>query len=177
MMRSLFMPVVLMTMLGACATQAVYAPATSKGGPGYTETRLGTGRYRVTFTGTSDTPKEAAQDYALLRAAELSLQDGYDWFRLANQDVEKKVRESTTMDGGAIAPATQVYRDCGLLACQTTVVSDPTYGMDMSTTTTTATYTAEVEIVAGRQPKPDGTDVYDARDVVQSIRARMPQPH
>ncbi|HEX4895891.1 MAG TPA: hypothetical protein VFV11_06140 [Solimonas sp.] len=178
MTRTLLVTLGLLATLAGCASQTVYQPAASRGSPGYTETRLSPGRYRIVFTGNSSTPKDTVQDYALLRAAELSLQEGYDWFRLADRDVEKKVRESTTVDSAYVPPRTRVYQSCGLLACQTTVVEDPGWGLGLgtATTTTTATYTAQLEIIAGRKPKPAGNDIYDARDVAQSIRERMPKP-
>lgn len=164
-----------LTLLGACASQSVYQPASSRGGTGYTETRLSPDRYRVNFTGNTVTTKDIVQDYALLRAAEVTLQEGYDWFRLADRDVEKKVRESTSIDGG-FPGRTSVYQRCGLLACQTTVVDSPGFGLGVATTTTSTAYAAQLEIVMGKNPKPANADTYDARDVAQSVRARMAKP-
>ena len=45
------------------------------------------GRYRVTFHGGPGAPPAQVQDYALLRAADLTLADGYDWFRVTDRDM------------------------------------------------------------------------------------------
>jgi hypothetical protein len=73
-------------LLTACATTpTLYAPQTAPRGAGYTEYRLEAGRYRVTFQGNPGAPVNQISDYALLRAAELALRDGYDWFRVADR--------------------------------------------------------------------------------------------
>lgn len=160
--------------LAACASPSVYRPAERSGAEGYSETRLDDNRYRVSFTGNSQTDSGRVQDFALLRAAELTLQLGYDWFELANRDVEKKERTLTTVDSGfASPPHATVYRSCGLLTCRTTVVERPGYGTGVATTTTRAQYSAQLEVVMGKNPKPGAGDPYDARSVVTTLRAAL----
>jgi len=166
----------LAALLLGCATQTAYRPAEKQGAEGYTETRLADTRYRVVFTGNSLTRSETVQDYALLRAAELTLQQGYDWFRVANQDIERKDRQNTMVDTGVIVPPqTTVYRECGVIACRTTVAQSPGYGFGtgVSTTTTSRSYTGQVEFTMQKYPKSDQADAYDARDVVRTLRAAM----
>ena len=174
MIRNHVVAMALAAALTACASQSVYRPAERTGAEGYTETRLADNRYRVSFNGNSQTESGTVQDYALLRAAELTLQLGYDWFELANRDVEKKERAMTTVDGGfATPPHASVYRSCGLLTCRTTVVERPGYGTGVATTTTSARYSAQLEVVMGKYPKPESGDPYDARDVVRTLRAAL----
>ena len=90
---------VLALFMAACSSTTTYQPAEKRGGYGYTETELGKDRYRVTFTGNTVTDKETVNDYALLRAAELTLQQGYDWFQLVNRDTESKSRTSSSISG------------------------------------------------------------------------------
>ena len=162
--------------LGGCATQTPYQPAEKRGAVGYTETQLTNNRYRVTFTGNSSTPAETVKDYALLRAAELTLQQGYDWFQLANSDNDKRVRSSTSISTGAEFPAqTQAYQRCGLLSCSTTVVSSPSYGFDtgVATTSTATEYSSSLEIVLGKKPMPNNVETYDARQLASTLRRLM----
>lgn len=169
----------LAVLLAGCASQTPYRPAERAGTEGYTETRLTDNRYRIVFTGNTLTRSETVQDYALLRAAELTLQQGYDWFRVANQDIERKDRQNTTVDTGfAVPPQTSVYRECGLIACRTTVSQSPGYafGTGVATTSTSRSYTSQVEITMQKYPKADQADAYDARDVVRTLRAAMGTP-
>ncbi len=71
-------------LLGACAAPqpSLYAPLAGR--DGYAEEELGKGLYRVKFQGNSVTSKERAENYALYRAAELTLELGA--FRFAVHD-------------------------------------------------------------------------------------------
>ena len=112
--------------MAACSSTTTYQPAEKRGGYGYTETELGKDRYRVTFTGNTVTDKETVNDYALLRAAELTLQQGYDWFQLVNRDTESKSRTSSSISGvNDFGGGTAVYQRCGLLSCDTVVAQTP----------------------------------------------------
>lgn len=172
-----FICIALLTLsLSGCATQTPYQPAEKRGAEGYTETKLGDTRYRITFTGNSTTPAETVKDYALLRAGELTLEKGSDWFQLVDSSNDKKVQTSTTVDSGlGIAPATEVYQRCGLLRCSTVVTTSPGYGsgFDVGTTTTSSSYTSSLEIVMGKKPMPNKVESYDARDLVTSLRGIM----
>ena len=77
--------------LSACTT--AYGPAGATGS-GYSESWHGDDRVVVTFEGNVTTRQAEAEDLALLRAAELSLQRGYPWFvvrRQAEADTEMHV--------------------------------------------------------------------------------------
>src|SRR5690606_23887972 len=77
--------------LTACATAPTrYQPATGPAAVGYSEFRLEPGRYRITFRGGPGAPPQQVADYALLRAAELALAEGYDWFRVADRIVRQE---------------------------------------------------------------------------------------
>lgn len=77
----------LVTGLAACsASPTPYQLAGEQGG--YTDQQLESDRYRVTFEGNSSTPREVVEDYALYRAAELTLQNGADSFKVVSKDVE-----------------------------------------------------------------------------------------
>lgn len=77
--------------LSACAT-AYQARDTLTGG--YSETQLGPDLVRIVFNGNSSTSEERAQDFALLRAAELSLSAGFPFFTVQNTD--KAMAHSTS---------------------------------------------------------------------------------
>jgi hypothetical protein len=178
LIRTIALTAVLATLVG-CASQTAFQPAEKRGAEGYTETKLTDNRYRVTFTGNSVTPAETVQDYALLRAAELTLQEGYDWFQLVGRETDKKARSSTTIGGGMDFPSqTQVYQRCGLLRCDTVVSSSPGFssGADIATTNTSTSYSSALEIVLGKYPLPNSVESYDARQLASTLRRLMNRP-
>lgn len=166
--------------LTGCATMTPYQPAAKRGAPGYTETQLGANRYRIVFTGNARTPEETVKDYALLRAAELTLQKGDDWFRIASRDNDTKTKSRTTVSpsvGFASVPQTAVYQRCGLLSCQSAVATSPGYGYgvgsDVTTTSSSSAYTSSLEILMGKGKQPNGVESYNARETANSLRGLM----
>lgn len=69
-------------LLTACATgPSAYGPVTEQSSLGFKSMQIEEDRYRVTYTGRSP---EEAQDYALLRAAEITLDEGYSHFKIVS---------------------------------------------------------------------------------------------
>lgn len=69
--------------LGACATP--YQRAKKESSNGFFDTKLQEGVYDVTFNGNSETSRKKAQDYALLRSAEVCLENGYQTFEIVSK--------------------------------------------------------------------------------------------
>jgi hypothetical protein len=93
----LFCAVLTAAMLAACATATPYQPL--KAGEGYSEQKLEPNRYRIAFAANSATPRQKANDYVLLRAAELTLEKGYDYFVLTGQSTGSEPRSSAMSVG------------------------------------------------------------------------------
>lgn len=161
-------PLLLGLLLAACASAPVYRPADSDGDVGYRATRLTQNQYRVVFHGNRSTSAEAVRDYALLRAAELTLENGYDWFEVVSADnsTQNRDRLATTTE---IVPATRVTRRCGLLGCTTSVAPDYV-GMRVLTREIDDYHTALVEFTMGRGEPRNPERVYDAAALARSIR-------
>jgi hypothetical protein len=85
-------------LLTACETGPVYKPKGPGDRVGYTDEQLAQNRYRITFTGTSATPREQVEDYLLRRAAEVTLQSGYTHFVFDDRDTEAKTYYRTSFD-------------------------------------------------------------------------------
>jgi len=66
--------------LSGCATG--YGPSGFSGG--YSDSMLQSDMFRVTFKGNGHTDSETVSDYALLRAAELTINHGYNYFVIAD---------------------------------------------------------------------------------------------
>ncbi len=76
--------------LAACMAPAAYGPRRPGEPTGYTDRELAPGRYRVTFTGNSVTPRDTVQDYLLLRAAEVTLAAGGSHFVFDDRDTRAR---------------------------------------------------------------------------------------
>jgi hypothetical protein len=145
--------------LSACATQpTLYRPAEGPRGPGYSEMRIEPGRYRITFRGGPGAPAEQVSDYALVRAADLTIAEGYDWFRVADRYIDRRAgvggpRMSVGVGGGDFGRRGGVSVGVG---------TDFELGGGPA-------LSATVEVVMGRGERPKGADVYDARAVRRTL--------
>lgn len=74
--------------LAACTSPTPYRAATDD--TGYRDQQIETNRFRVSFTGNSATPLNRVQDYALYRAAELTVANGYDYFKVASRSTDTR---------------------------------------------------------------------------------------
>lgn len=83
-------------LLAACATATPYGPATTAGGFGFSDQRIESNRYRITFRGNSLTARETVEDSLLFRAAELTVENGFDYFIALENDTESESRTTTT---------------------------------------------------------------------------------
>lgn len=85
-------------MVAGCATETTYRPATGQGfnRTGYSDRQIEPGRFLVNFAGNSVTSRDTVERYLLFRAAELTLQNGYDYFVMANRDTDLQSRTYTT---------------------------------------------------------------------------------
>ncbi|HUO21950.1 MAG TPA: hypothetical protein VMU59_05480 [Caulobacteraceae bacterium] len=78
--------------LAACETATPYqplAPGNASQG-GYAETKLNDDVWRVTFSGNSLTSRDTVERYLLYRAAELTVNQGFDWFLDTHRATDKK---------------------------------------------------------------------------------------
>jgi hypothetical protein len=72
--------------LAACETSTPYQPlaASESSWGGYADHRLGDDRYQISFSANEFTPLRTVDDYLLYRAAELTVAQGYDVFKMAD---------------------------------------------------------------------------------------------
>lgn len=158
----------LTALLFACGSTPIYRPAQAEGDIGYRVTELTEDKYRVSFRGSRSTSSETVRDFALLRAAEVTLQNGHDWFEVLHSDNATRERErlSTSSD---LAPARHVTQSCGLLGCTTSVHSSYT-GVRVETVRTDEYHSSIIEIAMGEGEPEEPRRVYDAAELATSIR-------
>lgn len=94
--------------LTACATP--YQPEGFSGG--YSETQLDTDKFKVNFRGNAIIQSDVVNDYALLRASELALNNGFNYFEILSSKDSVKVDYITTP---VSAHTTSTYNTHGTL--------------------------------------------------------------
>jgi hypothetical protein len=159
-------------LLAACASQTPYGPQDASG-YGYAETRIESNRFRVAFSGNSLTDQETVETYLLYRAAELTLERGYDWFEIVERDTDANRRIVGTGPYPGFHRSAFHYR-----------YFHPAYGWypwydpfwnDVSYREVTR-YQADAEVFMGRGQKSDSPRAYDAREVQANLGARIQYP-
>lgn len=151
------------TLLGACATAVGtgYAPSDQKG-YGYSDQRIEADRYRVVFAGDGATPPELVEDLAMLRAAELALANGYDWFRVIGRSMDEEEKGGVGIGAGFGTGSVGRRSAVGVGV-----------GGDLGTIGARKFYTARIEVLMGKGEKPEDPAAYDARSLSESLRARI----
>ncbi|MEL6360018.1 MAG: hypothetical protein AAFR21_02955 [Pseudomonadota bacterium] len=146
-------------LVAACATAkgTPYAPADQKG-YGYEDTKIESNRYRVVFAGDGGTPPAVVEDFALLRAAELTRDAGFDWFRVIARDLSAE--EKGGVGVGAGVGSGSYGRRSGVSVG---------VGGDLGTIGARRFFTSRLEILMGSGESPEGIDVYNAASVIESI--------
>ena len=177
----------LVALLAGCMTATPYqplgAPGTRAAG-GYAERQIEANRFRVTFVGNTMTSRETVETYLLYRAAELTRQQGYDWFVTADRETNRHTNTYVEPGfgggfggwGGYWGPRWRYWgRGFGWRSW------DPWFGdpfwADTMDVRTVDRYEASSEIVMGRGPKPaDNPRAFDARDVLARLGPTIVPP-
>ena len=127
-----------------------YGPAHSRGDIGYSEYRLDDNHYRVQYR-VENGDRQLAQDWALRRAAEVTLDGRYDWVQIISRnnmfrdDDFHRYEEFRSYNDG--------YYDRPRY--------DDRYNDDA---------VVSIEVIMGNNPPPRSASVYDARQVLDYTR-------
>jgi len=187
--------------LSACQTStASYEPADGPGQVGYFSAPVEDGRMAVTYTGKKGMADTQVAEYALLRAAELTLASGQQWFAVLHSDQrEVRVGDITRIDGRtggfltsesttAVAGGGGDRRGATAGIEDATVPGGPTaggvYGGDVPNQVlerwippTVKQTTLIVQMGSGNRASFEGLEstpqIYSAQDVATQIRAKM----
>lgn len=87
------------SLLAACVTATPYRQAEHDHDYGYQEQKIEQNRYRISFAGNSSTNRQTVENYLLFRAAELTLENGKDYFVVVTSDTEKNTEQHATVVG------------------------------------------------------------------------------
>ena len=156
-MRPLFLVPAAM-ILAACATSAPYGTAAKPGAMGYASQQIETGRYQVSYT---DSDAGRARDLVLLRAAQITLENGKDWFEITDSYTDASQSSSGSRSSVSIGGSTGSYgRSSGV---------GVGVGIGLPLGGSSGSVTEVLEIMTGAGEKPDRPSVYDARSVEFNI--------
>ncbi|MES1158800.1 MAG: hypothetical protein ABUL42_02790 [Terricaulis silvestris] len=163
MLRRLI-PLLAAAALAACASAPTYMAAPGPNKAGYSETQIESNRYSVVYRAPGGADAHLIDDYALLRAAELTLQSGADWFVV--------VSRSADASGGYSGPSVGVGVGGGSFGRHSGGGVGLGFNIPLGGGGPQAT-ASRLEIRTGSGPKPDDPNAYDARQVSSSLRARI----
>ena len=155
--------------LAACsAGPTPYQPAAGYD-RGYSEQKIESERYRISFKGNSLTGRETVENYLLYRAAELTLQSGYDTFTIVSRDTDKD-RDIRRTGGYARFSYMYFSPRWGWVHAWDPFLSSPARYDEVTR------YEAFAEIVMSRGPKGSDANAFDARQVSENLAASIQRP-
>jgi hypothetical protein len=164
--------------LAACQSATPFQAA-APGGHGYSETRIEAARWRVSFSGNSLTSRETVEKYLLYRAAQLTAEQGFDWFEPTERNTERNTRYVGTStywstwgsrwnpNWGFGGPWGWRRRDFW--------GPGPGWPSDIDVRQVNR-YEASTEIVMGKGPRPPGPQAFDAHQVLANLGPLIAKP-
>lgn len=171
--------------LAGCMTATPYQPATASSRLGFSDEQIESNRFRVSFAGNSLTSRETVERYLLYRAAELTVQRGFDHFILVTRDTETKTDTYRTPGAfygpgpwGYWSPSWRFYRGPRWGWRSYDPFWDDPFWRDRDWDyRTVRQYEAMAEIVTGRGPKPStNVRAFDAREVLDRLGPQIKMP-
>lgn len=159
--RALIAALAMAALFGCAAPRSTVYKALD-GGFGYTETRMGDGAWRVAFTGNRATSLATAENYALYRAAEITLRGGFQRFAVIDRDIGQQVERSRSFhDRPPGFESRERRHDATLLSADSFVDNRMA---------TTITYVARLIIRPYSGAAPAGAErLYAAREVLDRL--------
>jgi hypothetical protein len=164
--------------LPACQSATPFQAATP-GGHGYSNVRIDAMRWRVAFSGNSLTSRETVERYLLYRAAQLTTEQGFDWFEPTERNTERNTRYVGTSTywstwGSRWNPQWGFggpwgWRRHGPWG------PGPGWPNDIDVRQVNR-YEASTEIVMGKGPPPAGRPVIDARQALDNLGPSVAKP-
>ncbi|MEM1192055.1 MAG: hypothetical protein AAGH42_01525 [Pseudomonadota bacterium] len=169
--RHVLLGVFALAVLAACSTVTPYKAADG-GRYGFSEQQIEGNKFRIVFSGNSRTDLSTVENYVLLRAAEITLANGDDYFITldASTDVDRSFQSNgTVLGGGGFGRPGFFYGGFGGFGGG--------FGNTATTTRERQAYTVGTIIETYKGTKPAGVGTaYDARSVVSNIGPAVARP-
>lgn len=175
-------------LIAGCATETPYRPATGSGfyRTGFSERQVEANRFLVNFAGNTVTDRDTVERYLLFRAAELTLQNGFDYFVTVDRQTDRQARTYST-PGAGFGPGWGYGGWGGYWGPSWRFYGQPWGGwggwgpwgggFNDFDVRTVDRYEASAEIVMGRgTPPPGEVRAFRARDVVDRLGPTIVMP-
>ena len=153
-------------LMAGCASKPDYRAA-NNGSQGYSEQKISDDQYRVEFKSVSNNVADAG-DYALLRAAELTQAQGYDWFVVTNKETFVESKSQVPASTISASHSQQYERSCGLLTCETRARPTSSVGVQVSNNDKRKEVHTLIDIKMGKGIKPSDNS-YSAQDLIENL--------
>jgi len=147
-------------LVAACASTSAYGPAARSGAMGYESLQIEENRFRVSYT---DSEAAKARDRALLRAAEVTMENGGEWFEITSSYTSDESTRTGSRSSVSIGGSTGSYG-------RSSVGVGVGIGFPLGSSSS-GKVTEVLEILIGTGEKPDRPNVYDARSVDINLRS------
>lgn len=149
--------------LAACAKPTPYQAAADRSGFGYSEQTIGKDQYRIGFNGNGITTRETVDRYLRYRAAELTSEQGFDYFIIGKR---KEYIDPQGLAGRqsqiSFARRQELLIGSGIRARFGEEVVDQ--------------YGGEIDILMQKGQAPASANVYNASDVLDNDKAAIIRP-
>lgn len=166
--------------LASCESATPYQPATTQGGNGYSDQQIEANTWAVEFSGNSLTSRETVEKYLMFRAAQLTVDQGFDWFASLDRKTTRQTSYYTNPDpyfagwgpywGG-------YYRGGARFGYWYGAGWGPPYYAGSFNVQQVNRYQAAAEITMGHGPKPaDNPRAYNAREVIAHLQPSIVYP-
>ncbi len=160
-MKKLMILGVSLALVGCSTSSSPYGPVNADSRLGYQQTKIQQDRYRVRFTGKD---LYEVQDYALLRAAELTLDEGFSHFKVIDGHISNDHgRRFPISSGVGVSLGNGGYRHGGTRAHLGLGVNDVVRALEGERVTSML----EIQLLHSGASNPD---IYDAASVAGSIK-------
>lgn len=188
-------------LLTACATATPYQAANTSGYSGYSQTQIESNRFNVSFSGNSLTDRETVETYLLFRAAEIAVENGFDYFTVVEKETDKKTRLIGSPSGFSGAYGRpfyagfsphydfyhprfgwrSAYRPIGFrrgFYGHRRGFYDPFYDpfWDARDYREVTKFTANAQVIMGRGAKPNEDRAFNAKEVMQNLSPKVIYP-
>ena len=164
-MKNLFLCVLIGSFLTACAT--AYQPQGFSGG--YSDIQLGENVFQVSFHGNGYTRGERASDFALLRSAEVTTENGFRYFIVVQSGKDSSFSTYTTPTQSYTTGSAYGYGNTAYGSATTTTYGGQTFIIQRPSATNTILCFKERPEVAGL--------VFDAEFVKKSLKQKYEIPN